>query len=163
MEYLKKTIEMYIQYYRKIHNMNITILRYTNVYGNRQNFKNGAGVLSIFLNNIINGNPIVVNGDGTQTRDYVHIDDVVEANKICLDLHLNDTYNICTSIGTSLIEIINMLRQNYPKPLDVIYEEFKDGDLIDNYCSYDKFYKTTGWKPKVNLEFGLKTLIRNII
>jgi len=81
----KLTVEKYLEIYRQIYGLDYVALRYANVYGPRQNTKAEAGVVAIFIENLLQGKPCIINGDGKQTRDYIYVDDVVRANIMALE------------------------------------------------------------------------------
>jgi len=102
--------ERYLYYYHVEHGLDAVCLRYANVYGPRQNPHGEAGVVAIFLDRILNGRTPVINGDGLQTRDYVYVGDVVEANMAVRGLHGFRTYNVGTGIETDVNTLYEKLR-----------------------------------------------------
>ncbi len=151
----KFSIEKYLSYYNKIYGLNYTSLRYSNVYGPRQNPHGEAGVIAIFCNKIIIGEPCTVYGDGEQTRDYVYVEDVKRANIECI-LSPNDSYNIGTSIETSVNGLIEYLRKASGRDFEVIYEPARDGEVERISLNNNKAIKEINWTPNVMLEEGIK-------
>lgn len=151
----KFSIEKYLSYYNKIYGLNYTSLRYSNVYGPRQNPHGEAGVIAIFCNKIITGEPCTVYGDGEQTRDYVYVEDVKRANIECI-LSPNDSYNIGTSIETSVNGLIEYLRKASGRDFEVIYEPARDGEVERISLNNNKAIKEINWTPHVMLEEGIK-------
>ncbi len=151
----KFSIEKYLSYYNKIYGLNYTSLRYSNVYGPRQNPLGEAGVIAIFCNKIITGEPCIVYGDGEQTRDYVYVEDVKRANIECI-LSPNDSYNIGTSIETSVNGLIEYLRKASGRDFEVIYEPARDGEVERISLNNNKAIKEINWTPNVMLEEGIK-------
>jgi len=151
----KFSIEKYLSYYNKIYGLNYTSLRYSNVYGPRQNPHGEAGVIAIFCNKIITGEPCIVYGDGEQTRDYVYVEDVKRANIECV-LSPNDSYNIGTSIETSVNGLIEYLRKASGRDFEVIYEPARDGEVERISLNNNKAIKEINWTPHVMLEEGIK-------
>ncbi|HPD34129.1 MAG TPA: NAD-dependent epimerase/dehydratase family protein, partial [Candidatus Kapabacteria bacterium] len=98
----KLSTEKYIEYYNTLFNMDYVIFRYTNVYGRRQNPLGEAGVVAIFALKMLNNQPTFITGDGSITRDYVYIDDVVWANELALNDNVHGIFNIATGIETDL-------------------------------------------------------------
>lgn len=135
--------------------INYVNLRYSNVYGPRQNAKGEAGVISIFMDNVLNNKPLQVFGDGFQSRDFVHVNDVVDANILCAEKALNKTYNISTNKETSLLQLIQLLKNKFNKDLEVSFLERKQEM---KYCSlsYDLIDKELGWYPKYTITDYLK-------
>lgn len=135
--------------------INYVNLRYSNVYGPRQNAKGEAGVISIFMDNVLSNKPLQVFGDGFQSRDFVHVNDVVDANILCAEKALNKTYNISTNKETSLLQLIQLLKNKFNKDLEVSFLERKQEM---KYCSlsYDLIDKELGWYPKYTITDYLK-------
>jgi len=97
--------ERYLYYFHVEHGLNVTCLRYANVYGERQNPHGEAGVVAIFMQRLFNQQSTTIFGDGGQTRDYIHVSDVVKANLSATGQEGFCTYNIGTGIETSVVEL----------------------------------------------------------
>lgn len=151
----KLTPELYIKIYSNLYNFKYNILRYSNVYGPRQSYLGEGGVISIFLNNIIENKKIKVFGDGEQTRDFIFVKDVVEANLACLYSRTSGTYNISTKNEVSINEVLTVLKAKVDLPLVVEYKESRYGDIenscLDNTLSAENLH----WRPEYKLEEGL--------
>jgi len=148
----KLTIEKYLYYYYKTYGLNYTILRYSNVYGPRQDAKGEAGVIAIFIENLIAGKELNVFGDGEQTRDYIYVKDVVKAN--ILAIKEEGTYNVGTSKETSLNEIIEMLKSISKKDCVVKNLAFVKGELRRS-CLDISSIKEKGFIIEYDLKKGL--------
>lgn len=105
----KLAVERYLYYYHHEYGLDVTCLRYANVYGERQNPFGEAGVVAIFLHKLLAGETPTINGDGLQTRDYVHVGDVVAANLAALGQGGFRIYNVGTGRETSVVEIYGHL------------------------------------------------------
>jgi len=105
----KLAVERYLYYYHHEYGLDVTCLRYANAYGPRQNPFGEAGVVAIFLHKLLVGDTPTVNGDGMQTRDYVHVSDVVAANLAALGRSGFHTYNVGTGRETSVVELYGHL------------------------------------------------------
>lgn len=105
----KYTIEKYIEFYSSLYNIESTTLRYRNVYGARHDPAGEAGVVAIFTDSMLNNKLLTVFSDGNQTRDFVFVLDVVNANLLALDKNIQDAFNIGTGIKTSVNDIIQSL------------------------------------------------------
>jgi len=155
----KLTNEYYLKYYKEIHNIDFVALRYSNVYGPRQNPFGEAGVVAIFTNKMLNGEQPVINGDGTATRDYIYVGDVVEANLIALGENVSGIFNI----GTGIERDVNTVFWTLKNIIGAVVQEFhgppKPGELQRNSLSYKKFHQLTGWEPKVSFEEGLRLTV----
>lgn len=151
----KYSVEKYLEYYKNVFDINYTVLRYTNVYGRRQNPYGEAGVIAIFFLKMLKNEDTFITGDGSITRDYIYIDDVVEANVLALNPNLTGVFNISTGLETSLLEIFDKLARltNYNKPKQFV--PFKIGEQKRSVCSFAKMQNQTGWYPKMPLDEGL--------
>ena len=115
----KLTTEHYLRIYYEAHGLNYICYRYSNVYGPRQGNGGEGGVISIFAKAIANGLPITVYGDGDQTRDFIYVDDVVEANILGLENNITGVYNISTNIASSINLIIDEFKCISNSKIDV--------------------------------------------
>jgi UDP-glucose 4-epimerase len=130
-------------------------LRYSNVYGPKQNSNGEAGVISIFINNILNNKAVNIFGDGFQTRDYIYVNDVVYANILAADCAKNKTYNISTNKETNLLQILDIL-EKYLGKYKLEYLPANNGELLNSKLSYDLIDNDLYWFPKVNINDGIK-------
>lgn len=134
--------------------------RYQNVYGPGQSLKNPyTGILSIFSTQIKNGNGINIFEDGKETRDFVFIDDVVEATILGIekDEANNEVFNVGTGIPTNVITVADSLIKNYGIDVSVtISGNYRLGDIRHNYADLTKIKKKLGFEPKFSFEQGLK-------
>lgn len=105
----KLAVEYYMNYYRQVHGLSTVALRYANVYGPRQNAHGEAGVVAIFAKKMLAGEPVVINGDGEQTRDFVYVGDVVAANMAAADSDDAGPFNVGTGVETSVNELAAMM------------------------------------------------------
>jgi UDP-glucose 4-epimerase len=105
----KLAVERYLFYYHTAYGLAAACLRYANVYGERQNPHGEAGVVAIFLERLLAGRPATINGDGLQTRDYLHVSDVVAANLAALGRPGFHIYNVGTGLETSVVELYREL------------------------------------------------------
>ncbi|UWZ93080.1 NAD-dependent epimerase/dehydratase family protein [[Pasteurella] aerogenes] len=134
--------------------------RYQNVYGPGQSLKNPyTGILSIFSTQIKNGNSINIFEDGKESRDFVFIDDVVEATILGLEKEEanNQVFNVGTGIPTDVITVANELVKNYGISVPIsISGNYRLGDIRHNYADLTKINNLLGFVPKVTFESGLK-------
>ena len=152
----KHTTEHYLCLYNLLYGLKYTILRYANVYGPRQNPKGEAGVVAIFASQMLNKRESVIFGDGSKTRDYVFIEDVVEANILALDKGDNQIYNVGTGKETSDQEMFDTLREVTGSKLDPIYGEERPGEVHHISLDASEAKKDLGWEPGYSLREGLK-------
>jgi len=152
----KLSIEKYLYFYKKVYGIDYVSLRYSNVYGPRQNYKGEAGVVAIFINKILNNKQSVINGSGKQTRDYVYVRDVARAN--LLALKLNGIFNVSTGKETSVNELFKMLKKIMRINVEAVHGPAKKGEQKRSCLDYSKI-KGKGWEPKTGLEQGLEATI----
>ncbi len=135
--------EILCKQYSKQHNLNCVSLRYFNVYGNKQNPAGEyAAVVAKFKENLIYRKPIVIFGDGKQTRDFIHISKIVEANlKIALKDNLNgEVYNIATGKSISLLELLEQLENEVKvEKTQILYKNTRAGDIFTSKANCDKY------------------------
>lgn len=151
----KLCLENYLQFYQKEYNLSALTLRYSNVYGPRQNPHGEAGVVAIFCNRLLHNQSPVIYGDGKQTRDFISIRDVVHANLIGLENFQEGIYNIGTGKETSVNSLTQRLLQVSGKIFDFKYEPPRKGEPRRSAIDSQKFQKRFGWKPSQSLEEGL--------
>ncbi len=151
----KATVEKYLRLFAELYNMDYVILRYSNVYGPRQISKSEAGVISIFINQILENEKCIVFGDGNQTRDYVYVDDVVKANCACLEI-ASDVLNIGTGIETTVNDLITMLSDVTKKDVDHEHGPARLGEIFRNVLDFSKARSMLHWEPEITLEQGIK-------
>ena len=150
----KYAVEKYLNYYRLVHGLSHVVLRYSNVYGPRQNPHGEAGVVAIFCDRIKHGNPCEVFGDGRQTRDYIYVEDVARAN--ILSLNAEDVIlNIGTAIETSVNDIVSELKRVTNRDLQVVYSPRRSGEVDRIALEINRAEELLGWRPHVTLEDGL--------
>lgn len=150
----KYAVEKYLNYYRVVHGLSHVVLRYSNVYGPRQNPHGEAGVVAIFCDRIKHGNPCEVFGDGRQTRDYIYVEDVARAN--ILSLNAEDVIlNIGTAIETSVNDIVSELKRVTNRDLQVVYSPRRSGEVDRIALEINRAEELLGWRPHVTLEDGL--------
>jgi UDP-glucose 4-epimerase len=137
-----------------------TILRFSNVYGPRQNPHGEAGVVSIFMDNIRNNRPCRIFGDGTQIRDYVYVDDVVDACICAKKYEMDGVYNVSTGVGTDLNSLTLLMLSLSGKNAMVKYEAAKPGEMKKSILSPSKLTMARGWWPKVKIQEGLQKTVQ---
>ncbi|WP_024435979.1 NAD-dependent epimerase/dehydratase family protein [Acinetobacter baumannii] len=134
--------------------------RYQNVYGPGQSLKNPyTGILSIFSTQIKNGNKINIFEDGKESRDFVYIDDVVEATILGLEKEEanNQVFNVGTGIATSVLTVADQLVKNYNVEVPVVISgNYRLGDIRHNYADLSKIRKYLGFEPKISFEDGIR-------
>lgn len=151
----KLSSEHYLRFYFRTYGINYIALRYSNVYGPRQNPHGEAGVVAIFINKLLKDEAPVINGDGKQTRDYVYVGDVVEANIAALKSKDVGSFNIGTGIETNVVEIYEGLKKALDSSIKAKHAPAKMGEQKRSCLNTVVAYKVLGWKPQVKLFEGL--------
>lgn len=151
--------EKYLYFYTQTYGLNYVILRYANIYGPRQNPHGEAGVVAIFTAKLLAKEQPIINGDGTQTRDYVYVGDVVNANLKALNYDRNDCFNIGTGIESSVNEIFNQLNNLTGGRAKEHHGPPKPGEQLRSVLNYRKAKDRLNWVPQINLTIGLKRTV----
>lgn len=151
----KLATEQYLFYYAAVHGFEPVALRYANIYGPRQNPEGEAGVVAIFTTKMLQGAAPIINGEGTQTRDYVYVGDVVKANTLALRAKGFHVYNVGTGIETDVNTIFRMLRTATGSTCEEKHGEAKKGEQLRSVLDYRRISEELGWKPEVTLADGL--------
>ncbi len=157
----KLACEKYLAYYQVQFGLKTVIMRYANVYGPRQNPHGEAGVVAIFAERLVRGEPVTINGDGLQTRDYVYVGDVVEANALALEHNSPLTFNVGTGIETDVVTLYRHLAQAAGTDLQPKHGPAKPGEQRRSVISPEWGGKNLGWAPKVALNEGLERTFRS--
>ena len=161
----KLSVEKYMEYYQQVHQIRCLSLRYGNVYGPRQNPHGEAGVVAIFVGTFLEERHPTIYGDGNQTRDFVHVRDVVRSNILALDLLLRSedvsfaespAFNIGTGSETSVLEILNHLALILGRPAECRFEPPREGEIRRSVLDSGRARKVLGWKPSLSVEEGLR-------
>jgi len=146
--------------FSKLFGLNCISLRLFNVYGNGQSSE--AGVIRKFLKNISEDTPLEIFGDGTQTRDFVHVSDVIEAFYCAIrniDAKSGNVYNIGSGIATSINELASLLISSKGKDLQVIHKPALEGEIKDSKADISLAENDIGYSPHVPLSDGLANLV----
>ena len=156
----KHTVEHYLYMYKENYDLDYVVLRYPNVYGPRQDPHGEAGVVAIFTGQMLEGEQVVINGDGEQQRDFVYVEDCARANLIALDTeHKNTIYNLGFGRGTSINEIFSNLKMITDYELTAVNGPAKVGETRRIYLEASRANQDLGWTPTVGLEEGLKKTV----
>jgi len=175
----KVAVEYYLKFYSQNYGLNYVSLRYSNVYGPRQESQGEAGVIAIFIEKMLKGEIPTINGDGEYIRDYIYVQDVARANLLALknmlkllkvnsekkrqkgevlDSRLN-CFNVGTGIGVTVNELFTLLKEIIQFPYPANYGPARPGDLRKNILDNQLIKKVWGWQPEVVLSAGLKKTI----
>lgn len=164
----KFTGEQYLYFYRHIHGLEGVALRYSNVYGPRQDPHGEAGVVSIFCQKIYRGETITIFGDGEQTRDYVYVGDVAEANKVAASIDLpvpkgidDVAFNVGMGAETTVNQLASTLMEGAGQEVEVVHAQARPGEIQRSCLDADKL-RRAGWTPGRSLADGLAETYRHI-
>ena len=159
----KLSAELYLAYYARVHRVDTVALRYANVYGPRQDPHGEAGVVAIFCNRILTGQPLTVFGDGSQTRDYVFVKDVARANLAAATRDLPSPgrldargFNIGTGVETSVVALAEALQRSAGSIVPIDFAPARPGEQQRSAVSIAKAQQVLQWKPQVALHEGLE-------
>ena len=159
----KLTAEKYMALYKQIHELNYAVLRFANVYGERQGDRGEGGVVSIFARKLAKGQPVAIFGDGGQTRDFIYVGDVAAAilQAILAPVaNLNRIFNISTKTQTSVLALLELLEQAAGITVDKKNAPARDGDIYHSLLANEVAVKALAWQPKMNLAAGLARTYR---
>ena len=151
----KLSVEGYLKFYKEQYGLKSIIFRYGNVFGPRQNPNGEAGVVAIFNNRLLKGQAPIINGDGEQTRDYIFVRDVVNANLLALKLNGSDTFNVGTGQETSVNELTRLILEVAESNIDVQISKKNNFEQRRSCLDYKKLKESLNWSPKVSLKEGL--------
>jgi UDP-glucose 4-epimerase len=155
----KHTPEHYIKMYSELYNLKYTIFRYSNVYGPRQDPKGEGGVVSIFVDKMLAEERPVIFGDGQQTRDFIHVYDIIKANLLALEKGDNILVNISTESRDSVNDLVDYLNEVLPYNLEAVYEDARKGDILHSSLANDKAKELLDWTPDYDLRAGLEQTV----
>lgn len=150
----KYCAEQYVEYFHRMYGLETVILRYANVYGPRQDPNGEAGVVGIFARRILLGQKCIIYGDGEQTRDFVFVDDVAQANMLAMQGPLG-TFNIGTGVETPLNQLLAAFERVVGHPVTRQHQPARGGEVQRIALNAEKARHEMGWKPSVSLEDGL--------
>ncbi len=167
----KYTNELYAEVFSKTYGLETVGLRYFNVFGRRQD-PNGAyaAVIPKFVSQLIKGNSPVINGDGSYSRDFTYIDNVIQANLLSITTQnqkaINNVYNIAYGERNTLNNLLTYIKEylakfdSKVKDVKVIYGPFREGDIPHSHASIEKAKKLLNYHPKFSLSKGLKEAVK---
>jgi dTDP-L-rhamnose 4-epimerase len=145
--------------------LNIPVVgyRYQNVYGPGQSLKNPyTGILSIFSTIIKNGNDINIFEDGKESRDFVFIDDIVDATILGIEKEEAnyESFNVGTGVCTNVLEVATLLKEKYQSDTDIVISgNYRLGDIRHNFADLTKIHEKLGFTPKVSFEEGISKFV----
>ncbi len=157
----KLTADHYCRLYHELYGVETVTLRYFNAYGPRQQGGDYSGVISIFRDQALAGDDITVEGDGQQTRDFVHVDDIVQANLLAAasDDAVGEAFNIGTGESITIRELAETIRDVTASDSDIVHVDPRDGDIDRSEASIDKAQDILGYQPEYDINEGLEAYL----
>ncbi|WP_258084128.1 SDR family oxidoreductase [Thermococcus thermotolerans] len=156
----KATAEEYLRVFHELYGLPVVSLRYFNVFGPRQGFNQYAGVISIFINRALKNEPLVIFGDGKQTRDFIYVKDVVRANLLVAESRRANgrVFNVATGRGTSILELATKIIEITGANTSILFDKPRPGDIRHSLADIGEIRKL-GFEPEFSLEEGLKKTV----
>ena len=155
----KMASESYLRFWKNMHGLDFTILRYGNVYGPRQDPLGEAGVIAIFSRQILLNEPVRIDWDGEQQKDYVYVGDVARANLLALEAGSGEAYCIARGEGTSVNSLYRGLVKEIGHDVEIRRAPKRPGDIYLSYFDCNKASRELGWQAQVGLEEGLRLTV----
>lgn len=155
----KLAAENYCRTFASVYGLRTVSLRYFNVYGPRQREGPYSGVIPAFVGSVLAGRPPVINGDGSQTRDFTYVQDAVQANVLCIEKNVKagEVFNVGSASQTSILELARIVARLGGKPgLKPEFGPERKGDVRHSYADIGKISASVGYKPRYTLQRGLK-------
>lgn len=156
----KLASEVYLRTFNALYGLSFAALRYANVYGPRQDPHGEAGVVAIFAQRLLSGAPARINGDGKQTRDFVYVGDVADANARALVSDAVGSFNVGTGIETDINRIFALLRDRAGSQQQEMHGPPLPGEQRRSVVDAAKIGRTMGWRPRTSLEAGLSETVQ---
>ena len=156
----KHTPEHYIKIYAQLYGLKYTIFRYANVYGIRQDPKGEGGVISIFVDKLLNSETPCIFGDGEQTRDFIYVKDIARANILALHKGDNELMNISTNKAITVNDLFKVMKEISETKVDVIHKAERRGDILHSYLDNKRAEVKLGWRVKFKIEDGIRETLQ---
>jgi UDP-glucose 4-epimerase len=154
----KLTIENYLNYYQTL-GLNFVSLRYSNIFGPRQSSKGEGGVIAIFIDKLFKGKRPIIYGSGRQTRDFLYIDDAIEAAIKALKAPPGSIYNVGANKEIAIGTLFKKISSELKIKTNPIFHPARQGEIIKSRIDFRKIKKELNWRPKYNLDKGIKKTI----
>lgn len=152
----KLAIEKYLHLFERMYGIRAITLRVSNPYGERQRIETAQGAVGVFLHRALSGKPIEIWGDGSITRDFIHIGDVAEAFVRAMGYSgSKSVFNISSGVGTSLNELVGMLEKALAKPIECRYLPARPFDVPVSVLSNDLARAELQWTPSIRMQEGI--------
>jgi UDP-glucose 4-epimerase len=152
----KLCAEQYLGLYERLHGLSTVALRFGNVYGPRQDVHGEAGVIAIFCGRLRRGEPLRVFGDGTQTRDYIYVGDLVEAIATAGENDATGAINLGTEEETSVLRVAEILQEHAGVTTDIDFQPARLGEIERSVLAAGRARELLGWTAATRIEEGLR-------
>lgn len=159
----KAAAENYVRVFSDVYGLETVCLRYFNVYGPRQTCGPYSGVITVFINRLLGNQPPIIYGDGEQTRDFIHVRDVVDASMLALARKsaVGEVFNVATGVAATVNRLASALQEIMDKTtLKPVYVNPRMGDIRHSYADISRARRVLGYNPKVSLKEGLAKLVK---
>ncbi|ARS89634.1 NAD-dependent epimerase/dehydratase family protein [Natrarchaeobaculum aegyptiacum] len=156
----KLAAERYVRLYDDLYDLPTVALRYFNVYGPGQLDSDYSAVIRVFVEQATSGEPITVEGDGTQTRDFVHVEDVVQANLLAGAGDATGVFNVGTGESVTILELAELVADAADSSPEIVHVPARQGDIDRSRADVSKIEATLGYEPTVRLADGLEDVVR---
>ena len=156
----KLTGEAYLRLLAEMSGLRCTIFRYGNVYGPRQSAEGEAGVIAIFADRMLAREPVIIDGDGLQTRDFVYVGDIARANLLALERGGSGPYNLGTGQATTIRDLWFTLQSLTGYAGTEVYGPPRQGDIRQMVLDAGLAARELGWRPQVSLAEGLRRTLQ---
>lgn len=157
----KYTVEKYLKIAKDCYGIDYSVLRYSNVYGPRQDAKGEGGVVAIFAERINQSKELVIYGDGKQTRDFIYVEDVANANVKALEKGSGHILNVSTSQRISVIDLFNLMKEYGGASIKPTHCEVRDGDIKHSVLCNKLTIDELDWKSSYSLNEGIKKTVEH--
>ncbi|APX98310.1 NAD-dependent epimerase/dehydratase family protein [Natronorubrum daqingense] len=155
----KLALDQYTRRYAELYDLPTVSLRYFNAYGPRQQGPY-SGVISTFIEQARADEPITIEGDGEQTRDFVHVSDIVRANLYAATTDdVGEAYNIGTGAKTSITDLAEIIRTATGSSSSIVHRDPRPGDIRHSRADVSKAAQTLGFESRIDLERGIHSLV----
>jgi nucleoside-diphosphate-sugar epimerase len=161
----KLAAEYYCRMFTRLHGLETVSLRYFNVFGPKQSPESKyAAVVPLFIRAALRGEPVIVHGDGEQSRDFTYIDNVVQANlKACATPGVGgEVFNIACNTRHSVLEIAHMIEKLHGRPINIQHTPPRSGDVRHTQASIEKAERLLGYRPTVGFEEGMRRTFEHL-
>ena len=161
----KLAVEDYLSAYYHTYGLETVALRYFNVFGPRQKLNDYSGVITIFINQLMNKQTPTIFGDGLQTRDFINVKDIVQANMLCMDSKnaAGEMFNVATGKPTSILELLLTIKSvTGTEKISHKFDPPRPGDVKFGLANAEKIMKAIGFAPKITVSGGLADVVKHI-